>query len=89
MEAMAMARPVLSTFIAGIPELVRHGENGWLIPAGNSEALRTTLVEVCLASTEQLNRLGLAGRERVGRRHDLETEVSKLEALMRGASRVD
>jgi glycosyltransferase involved in cell wall biosynthesis len=29
-EAMAMARPVVSTPISGIPELVRHGENGLL-----------------------------------------------------------
>jgi len=34
MEAMALQRPVLSTYVAGIPELVVPGENGWLIPAG-------------------------------------------------------
>ena len=82
MEAMAMARPVLSTYIAGIPELVRPGENGWLIPAGNSEALRAALMEVCLASPEQLNRLGLAGRERVRHQHDAASESAKLEALI-------
>ena len=34
MEAMALRRPVLTTYVAGIPELVRPGENGWLVPAG-------------------------------------------------------
>src|SRR5262245_38892039 len=35
MEALAMARPVIGTMIAGIPELVLDGVNGWLVPAGN------------------------------------------------------
>src|SRR6185369_10675230 len=34
MEAMALRRPVVTTFVAGIPELVRDGENGWLVEAG-------------------------------------------------------
>ena len=39
MEAMALRRPVISTFVAGIPELVQPGEHGWLVPAGDVEAL--------------------------------------------------
>src|SRR5258708_27920486 len=39
MEAMALRRPTISTFVAGIPELVRPGEDGWLVPAGDVEAL--------------------------------------------------
>ncbi len=39
MEAMALRRPVLSTYIAGIPELVRPGETGWLVPAGDVGAV--------------------------------------------------
>ncbi len=35
MEAMALRRPVLSTFVAGIAELVRPGLDGWLVPAGD------------------------------------------------------
>ena len=33
-QAMALARPVISTYVAGIPELVRDGVDGWLVPAG-------------------------------------------------------
>ena len=36
MEAMALRRPVISTYVAGIPELVRDGEHGWLVPAGDA-----------------------------------------------------
>ena len=43
MEAMALRRPVLSTYIAGIPELVIADENGWLFPAGDVAALAEAL----------------------------------------------
>ena len=36
MEAMALGRPVISTSIAGIPELVEDGVNGYLVPADRS-----------------------------------------------------
>ena len=39
MEAMALRRPIISTYVAGIPELVRPGEHGWLVPSGDVEAL--------------------------------------------------
>ena len=43
MEAMALARPVISTFVAGIAERVRPGEDGWLVPAGDVEALQAAI----------------------------------------------
>jgi colanic acid/amylovoran biosynthesis glycosyltransferase len=39
MEAMALQRPVISTYVAGIPELVIPAEHGWLVPAGDVDAL--------------------------------------------------
>ena len=39
MEALAMGRPLLGTYIAGVPELVENSVNGWLVPAGNVEAI--------------------------------------------------
>ena len=47
MEAMALRRPVISTFVAGIPELVQPGEHGWLVPAGDVEALARAM-QACL-----------------------------------------
>ena len=49
MEAMALRRPVISTFVAGIPELVHDGENGWLVPAGDVDALADAMID-CLAA---------------------------------------
>lgn len=83
MEALALARPVVTTAIAGIPELVRHGEQGWLLPAGDQDALVAAMYEVLAAPPAQLSAMGLAGRERVLARHDVDTEAAKLLALFR------
>jgi len=86
MEAMALRRPVISTFVAGIPELVRPGEDGWLVPAGDVDALQSA-IEACLSASEEvLVRMGEAGRERVLARHSADAEAAKLECLFTPAS---
>ena len=60
MEAMALRRPVISTFVAGIAELVRSGEDGWLVPPGDVEALQGA-IEECLAAPDRGHRAD--GRE--------------------------
>ena len=83
MEALTLNRPVISTYIAGIPELVHSGEHGWLVPSGDVESL-VLAMELCLKATpELLSRMGKAGRERVRERHNVDTEATKLEALFR------
>lgn len=81
MEAMALGRPVLSTSIAGIPELVRHGVDGWLVPAGDVDALVETLGSALATPTAQLEQMGLAARDRVIERHSIDTEAAKLKRL--------
>ena len=83
MEAFAMQRPVLSTYIAGIPELVVPGENGWLVPAGSVEAIHTAIHEILDTPTEELIKMGKAGAIAVRERHHLPTEVSRLDKIFR------
>jgi colanic acid/amylovoran biosynthesis glycosyltransferase len=83
MEAMALRRPVLTTYIAGIPELVRPGENGWLFPAGSMEAMEQAMRECLSMPAEELQKMGDAGFERVTHRHNVDLEVAKLAALFR------
>jgi colanic acid/amylovoran biosynthesis glycosyltransferase len=83
MEAMALRRPVLTTYVAGIPELVRHGKDGWLFPAGSIDALADAM-EACLAlSQDQLHAMGEAAYQRVRERHSIDREVSKLAELFK------
>lgn len=78
MEAMALRRPVLTTYVAGIPELVRPGENGWLFPAGAVDELAAAMADCLAQPVEVLQRMGEAARQRVLERHDIDTEAAKL-----------
>jgi colanic acid/amylovoran biosynthesis glycosyltransferase len=78
MEAMALGRPVISTYIAGIPELVHDGVNGWLIPAGDIQALADAMREVLQHDDADLARIGARAHDRAVDRHSIETEAAKL-----------
>lgn len=82
MEAMAVGRPVISTYVAGIPELVAPGINGWLCPAGSLEALCEAIAECLRLPAAQLEAMGRAGRARVLLRHDGDREAAGLAALL-------
>lgn len=81
MEAFALERPVISTFVAGIPELVTPGENGWLAPAGDAEALAAAMAEALSLDEAALRRMGAAGKERVLELHDIDRIALRLKAL--------
>ncbi len=84
MESLALRRPVVSTYIAGIPELVKPGVSGWLVPAGSVDALAQAMREVLKTPAETLDRMGEAGAQSVRERHDATTEAKKLERLICG-----
>ncbi len=86
MEAMALGRPVITTFVAGIPELVTVPDCGWLVPAGDVAALANAIRACLAASAEQLQSLGNACRLRAVARHDSDVEASKLRRLLTDAS---
>jgi glycosyltransferase involved in cell wall biosynthesis len=81
MEALAMHRPVLSTQVAGIPELVRPGVCGWLISPGDLDSLCTAMARVLSTAPEELERMGDAGAQLVAERHDVSAEVARLGKL--------
>ncbi|UWQ29522.1 glycosyltransferase [Leisingera sp. M523] len=85
MEAMAAARPVIATFIAGTPELVVAGQTGWLLPAGDEDALAQAVLTLAQTPHQQLTGMGQAGRRRVLKRHDSAAEAAKLAANFRRA----
>lgn len=78
MEAMALRRPVLTTYVAGIPELVHPGENGWLFPAGDVDELIKALEDFLDTPTEIIEKMGQAAHQRVLERHSIDVEAAKL-----------
>lgn len=83
MEALALSRPVISTYVAGIPELVEQGLSGWLVPPGAVEALATAMREALQTPVEKLEEMGRVGALSVAQRHDAAIEASKLATLFR------
>jgi colanic acid/amylovoran biosynthesis glycosyltransferase len=81
MEALALGRPVISTYVAGIPELVLPGKTGWLVPAGDEIALANAMRDVLEASVERLTAMGDLGHRHIAGCHDALHEAVKLKYL--------
>ena len=81
MEALALGRPVIATWVAGIPELVEPGKCGWLVPAGDGAALKRALREALETDCSRLAEMGAEGRRRVIENHDSTVEARKLAEL--------
>ena len=69
LEAMSMGRPVVATAVGGVPEIIDHGVEGFLIEDGDGERFSDRLIEL-LRSKALRARLGTAGRERVMSQHN-------------------
>lgn len=80
-EALALGRPVISTYIAAHPELIEPGVNGWLVPAGAVEPLVDAMAEALTADSSDLERMGRAGAASVAEKHDAYTQAKKLADL--------
>jgi colanic acid/amylovoran biosynthesis glycosyltransferase len=84
-EAMILGRPVLSTFVAGIPELVVEGKAGWLFPAGSEKDLLSA-VRTCLDTPKEvLKAMGEFARARALKRHNLDDQAERLSSLFESA----
>ncbi|HOY69556.1 MAG TPA: glycosyltransferase family 4 protein [Methylotenera sp.] len=77
MESLALGRPVISTYIAGIPELVDE-QCGWLIPAGSIDGIASAIRAALTTSPEKLSAMGKEGRSRIEAEHNLATIAPKL-----------
>ena len=81
MEAMSAARPVVSTRLAGIPELVVHEETGFLVRPGDTMALVDAL-EQLVRNPELRLRYGRAGRMRIEQHFRIEQTIRPLVELL-------
>lgn len=79
MEAFARARPVLATYIAGIPELIDE-TCGYVVPAGAVPELSAALDKLLNAPPQQLQAMGEEGRRRVEAMHDIHGLAANLKS---------
>lgn len=84
MEAMASGKPVVATQIAGVSELVRHQQNGLVIPAGDASALALALSDL-LSEPDTRDTMGAHGREVVEQDFNIDTEAAWLGQLISAA----
>ncbi|MFZ0523495.1 MAG: glycosyltransferase [Candidatus Acidiferrales bacterium] len=82
-EAQAMEKPVVSFATGGIPEAVLHGETGFLAPERDWRTLAQYL-SLLLKNADLRRKFGVAGRQRVLRLFDLNTQTSALEKIYDG-----
>ncbi|MEW5597095.1 glycosyltransferase [Peribacillus frigoritolerans] len=80
MEALAVGRVVVSSAHAGIPELIHHGETGYLVPEKDVDALSAMLIYALEHDSEWIQ-LAEKGRRKVEQEHDIRKQVRKLEQV--------
>lgn len=83
LEAYALGKPVVGSSLGGIPELVRHGETGFVFEARSVDELAATLRRVADASDASVEEMGRAGRNLVEREYAPRRYVERLHELYR------
>ncbi|WP_437731641.1 glycosyltransferase family 4 protein [Sorangium sp. So ce1335] len=80
LEAMAAARPVVATRVGAIPEVIVDGESGFVIAAGDVDALAERITRL-LGSVDLRERMGRGAWERARSRYDIASVVERLTGL--------
>jgi glycosyltransferase involved in cell wall biosynthesis len=80
MEALACGRAVVATAVGGVPEIVRDGRSGWLVPDRDPAALASALVEALARPAERARRAAV-GRDLVADRFRADLAARRLETL--------
>ncbi len=75
LEALATARPIITTDVPGCRELTQHGLNGLIFPAGDAQALASACEHLANLDHKSLRAMGHAGRKLVEQKHSV-TEVA-------------
>jgi glycosyltransferase involved in cell wall biosynthesis len=81
-EALAAGRPVVTTDVGGVGDVVRDGVDGYLVDVGDADAMASRLAEIA-GDPELAARLGASGRSRVIERYAVTRLVDDVDRLYR------
>ena len=81
LEAMAMGKPVIASNVGGIPEIIEHGQNGYLVPPGDAAALASAIIRL-IENARIRSSFSLKGRERVAARFSAQRMVEDTARLL-------
>jgi len=80
LEAMAHSKPVVSTSVGGVPEVIIDGENGYLVQSGNAEALAEGISRA-LDQFDQFTEIGQKAHDLIKDKFSFTTHATKLETI--------
>jgi glycosyltransferase involved in cell wall biosynthesis len=80
LEALAVGRPVVASDAGALPELIKHGENGWIVPRGDAKALAQRIRSL-LEDSAAASAFGRAGRALIERCYLAGANIDQLERI--------
>ncbi len=87
-EAMAAGKPVITTNVSNMPEIVREGREGYLIPPSDSESLRDAMMKL-IKHPAQGREMGKTGLETVRQKFTLKRMVDETESYFLKQLKID
>ena len=76
LEAMSMNLPVVSSRLAGVPEVVKNGETGFMVEPGNKDELTEAIVKLC-SDVVVLKQIGDNGRRMMEEKFDKQVQFEE------------
>ena len=86
LEAMALGKPVIASGVGGLREAVRDGQNGFLVPPGDADAIAARLT-LLFSNAEVRDRMGAAAQATVYAEYQIEDKIRQLCGIWHEAAR--